>query len=725
MIVKIYRKAILTTILFLFMGVGVFAQKFATHAVKEGETLESIAKQYKVTEQDIINYNKEIRMGQPIRVNTILVIPAKSNTGVPPQNKKEDIDTMLENIKEKESELQRREPVGFISHRTKRKETLYGLSKEYQVSEDEIKRYNKELYSVRLEKGMILKIPKYRREAPMPQKEYQEEDYALYSVQPKETRWSIAHKHGITIDSLLILNPDLSKTTDHLANGQQLLLPKIPGSSIEGQTIQLYQSYTVPPKQTLYSLEKQFGLNTEELVKLNPEIKERGGLKEGMILRIPVKKADTGAVNTENYNFYEVKPKQTEFSLTRKLGIAYKELLLLNPDLKEGLKAGMVLKIPKDQTGDFDVKNALILDKINLADSINTLYRPKLMFLLPFRLDRLDVKDTVATKSAIEKRKDVKYSLGLYSGALIALDSIAKLGVSVDVRSFDTQLSQAKIKEILRQENLNGLSAIFGPLEPESLKEVALQASQYNVPVVAPLTERSDLSLNNVFFALPSEKVMQEHMITYVTGKKTNENIIIIADSKNKSTEAELLRRFPGAKTVVLKEDRTVNIDQMTAMLSPKVENWVFLETDQSNVVYHVASLLNSLITKEKSIRLFTTDKNRSFDNAVVSYSHLSNLRFTYPSASREIMEDGFVRSYRNRFGSDPDVYAVRGFDLAYDLLLKIAYKNNLIAASKLVGETEYSGNKFNFVKNTASGYFNESSYIMGYENMQIIEIKE
>ncbi|HUH46378.1 MAG TPA: hypothetical protein VLZ54_04430, partial [Arenibacter sp.] len=285
--------------------------------------------------------------------------------------------------------------------------------------------------------------------------------------------------------------------------------------------------------------------------------------------------------------------------------------------------------------------------------------------------------------------------------------------------------SMAKTRELLRRENLNGVSAIFGPLEPESLKEVALQAVQYNVPVLAPLTEGSSLSLNNVFFALPSEKVMQEHMMTYVSEKRTNENIIIIADAKNKPTEIDLLKRFPGARTVVLKEDRTVNIDQITALLSPTVENWVFLETDQSNVVYHVASLLNSLISKERNIRLFTTDKNKSFDNAVVSYSHLSNLRFTYPSPSREITDTGFARSYRKRFGSDPDTYAVRGFDLTYDLLLKLAYKNDLIGASKLIGETEYTGNKFNFIKNTSSGYFNEASYIIGYENMQLVEIKD
>jgi LysM repeat protein len=721
--VKIYRKVILTTFLLMLVSINAIAQKFTTHSVKAGETLESIAKRYNVSEQGILNYNKEIKKGQALRANTILVIPS-SNGVVVKKDSVSEVNTLLQALQGDESGLQQREPIGYTSHKTKRKETLFGISKQYNISEDDIKRYNKELYSVQLKKGMILKIPRYKKVDPS-EKVYIEDNYEIYTVQPKETRWSIANKYGITIDSLLVLNPKLSKITDYLSSGQELLLPKILGSSIKDQETQLYNSYTVPAKQTFYSLEKKFGLTANEIIALNPEIKERGGLKEGMILRIPVKKMETGEVNIENYNFYEVKPKQTEFSLTRKFGVTYTELLELNPELKGGLKAGMVLKLPKAQTGNFDVKNALILDKINLRDSVNTLNRPKLVFLLPFRLDRLDLNDNAATKSAIENRKDVKYSLGLYSGAMVALDSIAKLGISVDVKTYDTQLDLNRTKGILQKENLIGVSAIFGPLESQSLKEVALQATEYGVPVVAPLTDKSDLSLNNVFFALPSEKVMADHMMTYVEGLRTNENVIIIADQKNKPTESALLMKFPGAKIVALKEDRTVDIDKISKILSLETENWVFLETDQANVVYHVGSLLNSLISEDIGIRLFTTDKNKAFDSEVVSYSHLSNLRFTYPSASREIGENSFVKLYRKRFGADPDAYAVRGFDLTYDLLLKLAYKNDLVSASKLVGETEYVGNKFNFNKDISSGYYNRASYILGYENMNVIELKD
>ncbi|WP_229797179.1 LysM peptidoglycan-binding domain-containing protein [Arenibacter certesii] len=716
----------MTTFLMLFIGVCAVAQKFTTHSVKEGETLEGIAKQYKVSELGILNYNKEVKKGQAIKANTILVIPlvGDANKSEVKQKTEVGVNALLDKLQGSESEVGKVEPVGFISHRTRRKETLYGIAKRYDVTEDDIKRFNRELYSVQLKRGMTLKIPKYRK-VKEAENVHEEGNYEVYKVQPKETRWSIAHKFGITLDSLLVLNPDLSKTTDHLANGQELLVPKLVKGEIKNQKTQLYTSYTVPPKQTFYSLEKKFGLSSEELIKLNPEIKERGGLKEGMVLQIPVKTANSGVVNTENFNFYEVKPKQTEFSLTRKLGITYRELLDLNPDLKDGLKAGMVLKLPKNQTGNFDVKNALILDKINLIDSINPLFKPKLLFLLPFRFDRLNLNETESVTNAIKKRKDVRYSLGLYSGALMAIDSVAKLGISVDVKTYDTELSMDRTRTILQQENLNGVSAIFGPLEPVSLKEVALQAANYNIPVIAPLTEGSDLSLSNVFFAMPSKKVMRDRLLTYVSDIRTDQKIIVIADSKNKSTEAVLLKQFPGASTVTLKEDRTLDINKISALLSQTSDNYIFLETDQATVVHHAASLLNSLVSNKKNIKLLTTDKNAAFDNEVVSYSHMSNLRFTYPSASRRVSSNSFTKAYSARFGAEPDEYAIRGFDIAYDLLLKIAYKNNLIDASKLIGGTEYIGNKFNYTKNFTSGYFNDAVYILEFQNMEVVELKE
>ncbi len=703
----------ITTVLFvLVLGNTALAQKFTSHNVQEGETLEALSKRYGVSLSDILIYNKEVKVGQSLRPGTLLVIPSeKAATG------------RSEHVP---SDIQE-EPIGFTSHRVRKKETLYGIAKRYHVTEDDIKRYNKSLYASQLKKKMVLKIPKYRRTKPTEATVVDTDAVYTYTVAPKETRWSIAHKNGITIDSLLQLNPDLSRTSDYLREGQQLNLPKKPGSSIKGQQAQLYRSYTVPPKMNFYQLEQQFGIKSDEVVRLNPEITERGGLKEGMVIRLPQTQTVAGDVNTDNYIFYEVKPKQTEFSLTRKLGIGYKELLRLNPALKAGLKAGMILKLPKGQTGNFEVRNALVLDKIDLLDSIDTGNRPKLLFLLPFRLDRLDLADTESVEEAIKKRNDVKVSLGLYTGALIAIDSIAELGISVDVKALDNELDLNRTKELLAQENIGSYSAIVGPLDPLSIKETAIRSSTSGVPLIAPIPVRSEISLPNVFFSYTGEDLLRERMLQYMDSLAVDKNIIVVADKKNEAVQQQLLDRYKGAKVAVLIEEKkniSLRLDKFIALLSKEKENWVFVETDNEKLVPSVSSILNSNNTKDVKVRMFTTNKNKAFDNEAISISHLSNLRFTYPSVSREVSNNAFVERYQERFGDVPDRFAVRGFDITYDLLLKLAYKNDLFVISKMVGETEYNGNKFSYEKDPASGYYNTSSYLITFDDMRIKEIK-
>ena len=53
-----FFKVGLTLVLFVFVGCKASAQKFTTHAVKKGETLEGIAKQYRLDTETILKLNK-------------------------------------------------------------------------------------------------------------------------------------------------------------------------------------------------------------------------------------------------------------------------------------------------------------------------------------------------------------------------------------------------------------------------------------------------------------------------------------------------------------------------------------------------------------------------------------------------------------------------------------------------------------------------------------------
>jgi len=132
------NRFLLVLILIFVFGINsINAQNFSTHQVKEGETIEEIAKRYYVIPFDILTLNPDAKKG--LKPNTVLIIPiSKANKPTV---------TIVK-------ELQ-----GFKTHKTKRKETLYGLSKEYNVSEDDIKKYNTFLYANTLKKGDKLEIP--------------------------------------------------------------------------------------------------------------------------------------------------------------------------------------------------------------------------------------------------------------------------------------------------------------------------------------------------------------------------------------------------------------------------------------------------------------------------------------------------------------------------------------------------------------------------------------
>ena len=567
-----------------FWGTALAQQRYAAHPVKEGETIYSIAKQYRVTPYSILQENPEIKKVEEIKPNTILIIPVGKDYRGEFTTKKP-----VEEIQEIE-EPKQIDPLGYTRHRVRKRETLFSLTQKYEVTEEQIKRYNKNLYSEPLKKGMVLQIPQYPE---MTEEEERELNFETYIVEPKETRWSIAHKYGITVDSLLILNPELPKNTSYLAVGQELKLPRPKGDSLKEQEVVIFESYTVPKSMGLFRISQNYGISVDSVMKLNPEIKEIGGLKEGMVLRLPKQKPKDEEVNTDNYLFYEVKPKQNIFRLTQNLKMSRDSLFLLNPELQNGLKAGMVLKLPKEKTKVLDVKNALVLDKFNLIDSLDTNNRPNILVMLPFRLDRIDFDNTEKTENQIYRR-DISLAMGLYTGALVAVDSIKKTGVSVDLKVLDTERNLNKVKEMLAQQPLFGVDAILGPVDPNLLGEIAVQANGYDVPVVAPFASKSKLSLSNVFFSNPNDEVLRERILNYVQEIRENQTIIIIADEKHQVAKDSILARFPMARVAKMSKDGSLHLVDFQTMLSEQEENWVFVETDQPNLAASVTSILNA-----------------------------------------------------------------------------------------------------------------------------------
>lgn len=641
-------KKYLVSLIFCLMCVtSSLAQNYKTHKVKVGESIETIAKIYMVTPYDIYALNPDAKVD--LQPNSIIVIPKSKISPNPTQTEERAVS-------------------GYKEHKVKRKETLFSISKRYNVSIEEIKRHNKRLYSENLRKGDKINIPQFQT---IVVSNNLENTIKKYKVQPKEGKWRIAYKYGITIADLEELNP---KMGDSLQLGEEINVPNIADNEIRNIDSE-YGYYTVLPKEGYYRLKLKLGLNQEQLEALNPEL------------------------------------------------------------LDGGLKVGMVLKVPKD------VESAIVLSDVEqttLISKITNLKTKRIAVMLPFRLHRVDLDSISEAKEILQKDSYMSISLEFHSGVLTALDSAKHLGISTNLDVYDTKARSSEVSKILSNNDFSNYDAVIGPFTADNFDRTAQALKNDNIPVLAAVTTPKKL-YSNVYQTIPSGEFLRRTMINYVKSDSLAEHIIIITDSKNKTIGDALKKELTASKQILSRKDKNGNdanyilIDDIE-MEVKEGRNIVFLETANEGFVSNVTSMLSALngfdgeLEIEREIILMTTNKNKAFENSNVSNYDLSSLKFHYPSVNRPYdteEQNGFVKKYKADYGAEPNKYAVRGFDLTMDILLRLSSEDDLYDASNNDIETEYVENKFRYSKKMFGGYYNETGYILRFDDLKIIEVKQ
>ncbi len=472
----------------------------------------------------------------------------------------------------------------------------------------------------------------------------------------------------------------------------------------------------------------KFGITVPELEALNPNINDV--LQPGEELNVPNISNNEEKTVEEEFNYYTVLKSEGFMALDRKLGVTQNELEALNPELKEGgLKLGMVLKVP----GNIETTN-MIKDvaNTNLSTNLKNLSSKRIALMLPFSLNKVDVDSVQEAKRMIRANGLLSVSLDFHSGVLMALDSAKQLGISTTLKVIDTRNQIAEISKILEANDFSEYDAVIGPLMPSNLERVASQLKRDNVPVVSPLTMPKNL-YENVFQTIPTNELLQQSIINYVKKDSFPRHMVIISDSKHKAISDKLKGEFPSAKQILSrknKEGKEAYFIYQTDLenVFKTGTNIVFLETDNEGYASNVISMINGLNIEDQEIILMTTNKNKAFEGKEISNYHLSHLKFHFPSVNKTInvaARNSFVRAYMNTYNVSPNKYAVRGFDLTLDLLLRLASEDDLYQASSSDVETEYVENKFRYSKKIFGGYYNEAVYIVQYDDLTIVEVKQ
>ena len=671
------------------------AKKYTTYVVKSGETIRSIAKKIDCKTKEIRNLNPDVDRKNP-PVNTTLVVPNK-NYGKP----------IIKELVE---------PKTVVIHIVEPKNTFYGIAKKYNVTIQSIKDANP-IVANGLKTGQKLRIPSKSEYTVHPKKSKVE----FYRVKKNDTKWHIATMYNITVAELNQMNPNLQ---GKLRENDTIWVPA--SNEIPEEIKDTYKQNQNPPYiyhvikegEGLFRIAVVYNTTQEEIRKLNPEATKK--LRPGMLLKIP------GEKPTGDFTHKIVKG-DTFYNLTRRYGISKKELLSLNPELDEDLKIGMyiVIKPLPNQVSNTDSIPIFELNKLLLNDYNISLSKPiHLSFLMPLKTD---LKVDYSSKKDSQLRT---ICTDFFMGAEMAIDSLKKLGLTINYHVYDTKNNLSQLYYLLKNEDLKNSDAIIGPFFFENTQKVAKKFP--NIPVYAPLYSKKQSTdyTKNLIKSAVDKKEMLTVLTNYLLSNYKQQKIIIVTDTNkeniNKAKKiTHLLKQHDSISSITLIEPSRnkkrpkeiyMNKEKLQNSIEELKETWVILISDDEIVLSDTVNTYG-VLSIEHNIRLFTPENFRSFKH--LDYQYLGQLLWSFPAKQFDHLDTKAVAKFKREYyqlnHTYPSLEAFTGFDLTYDVIIRLASSEDYTTGLEL-GKSNRLSQQFNYVPKNG-GYFNKSVLMIALNN--------
>ena len=622
---------------------GLSAQK--THTVVKGDNPYNIAKRYGMTVDDLVKLNPSSKDGK-VSIGDVLVINKSANN------------TAATPVKSTSTAAK----LGKII--LKPKQTIYGITKQFQISESDLRALNPNLDSnMKIGDEVILPLANIQKFGG----DQQEVVAVTETVKP-------------------IVQAEPTKTVEVEVADEN--------------------SYIVQSKDNYYKLSRKFNLNQKELFALNPGLEEKG-LQPGDVIQIkgnttqtknePKATVVSQPTSTQTYSTtsvsddyvtYTVQEGDTVFGLLNKFGITLDELLSLNQNLSQGLKAGMVLKIKKLETA--YVKKS--------GDALNV------VLMLPFGFDSGDSKYR-------------NLSLDFLAGAKLAIERNVKSGKNLDIKVIDAG-NEKSFKNSLTQINPANTDLIIGPFFKSSVLEVLDYVKASKIPVVAPFANSDDLlGHQNLIIIETNDYIYADRIVKEVKDAFSDQKIYIVADADQTYAtylETNLKKNLKNANVLVVKSAADIQPDQnmMTGKPAPVIAVLANKSDDAGD------SFGNRMIALSKEVdglKSFSMYYSPIFEKKVDELSQ-SNLVYlmdrkidTEGTFEKEILAD-----YQKKYCKSPSKYAVIGFDVVNDMLSRENKKGEIFKQMNKV-QTQLA-TKFEFEKTKTGAYVNK-----GYRVVRLI----
>lgn len=616
------------------------------------------------------------------------------------------------------------------THKVEPKETPYGIAKKYGLTVAELYQLNPQVKDGALGIGDVLKVSKSGKvttttTTPKATTTTTTSHTGTIVLQPKQTIYGITKQYHISEADLRKLNPDLDA---NMKIGDQVVLPlenikkyadgaATASTTTTTTTTQPTKSntdsgdfYTVKEKDNYYKISRQFNITQKELFAINPGLEEKG-LKTGEQIRvsggtsvIPAQVIEPKATNTntstpttstntssnnqstsnsDDYITYTVKSGDTVFGITNRFNVDLGELLELNPDLVNGLKAGMVLKIKKLDPM-YSKKN---------GDALNV------VMMLPFGFDANDSKYRTM-------------ALDFMTGAKLAIERNVASGMKLDIKVIDAG-NENTFKNSVSQINKDNTDLIIGPFFKTSVLEVLDFVKNKNIPVVAPFANSEDLyGYSNLIIVETNQDVYVDRMIKEVGQVYSDQKIYVVADASKANANAiktGLEKALKKPEVIIVNSANDIKTDQnmMTGQSAPVI---AVLANDDDAAGTAFANKMIALSKEAQGNKAFSMYYNPIFEKKVDDLSNVSLVYLMDKKINTDgSFEKGVLSDYKKKYCKTPGRYAIAGFDVVNDMLSRENKKGEIF---KQINKSQTQlATKFEFSRTKPNGAYINTGY--------------
>lgn len=523
-----------------------------------------------------------------------------------------------------------------------------------------------------------------------------ESGYFLHTVTKGQSLYSISSMYNVSINDIVRLNPGSDK---QIREGAALKIPQAVSTNSDKPVF-----HTIQAGETLYRLSVKYNITTQAICEANPGLSSEN-FRSGQVIIIPVQsetkpvqevpqataKEETTVKMNDWKDMHKVERKETIFSISREYGITEEELIAANPELKKGkLKRGTFLFIPygkndlkEQQTEETQATKELTNEEIfsQFEDSKKDIKTIKAAVILPFMAGTASNMD--------EQIRMVEY----YEGFLMAVDSLKKQGVSVDLYTYDSKGKEATMNNILAKKEMKDMDIIFGPARTQDIDVLASFADKNNIRLVIPFAPKVDQVFKNpnIYQVNTPQSYLYSEVYEHFNRKFSGSNVIFLNASNGdrekdefiKGMKAELKDNGISYRDFILTENFYDIVNVMDTL-----RNNIFIPTSgKSTALVKILPQLTQIRREKPNYMMnlfgypewqtYTNDYLASFyeiDTYFYSSFYTNNL---FPAAVN------FTHAYRRWYSKDManiyPKYGMLGYDTAYFFLKGLSKYGNKI----------------------------------------------